>query len=72
MMQSKPNHVLGSFAGLCSFAVISAMGCNGMPAPAANPCPPLPMLEKRATAAEIQLHHHTVISMYAQCAGSKQ
>lgn len=40
-------------------------------APVAQPCPPLPTLPAGATPAQRQLHHETVITLYADCARTR-
>lgn len=63
--------VVGSLIGMVLLVCMSVLGCTTPPVALPPSCPPLPLLDKRATQAEIQTHHHTVISMYAQCAGSR-
>lgn len=65
------NSAVGATAGAMALLLVSVLGCTTPPVAPPPACPALPRLESRATEAEIRRHHHTVIALYAQCAGSK-
>jgi len=55
---------------LCLLVALAATACTSPPPPA-PPCAALPTLPAGATPAQRHRHHEAVITLYAECAGTR-